>query len=107
MTLLTIQNLVEDLDIVKKLCETSVPVRLSRQRPPQLPLVSTDRTLAANIIDIMIDCINHNLRKKLDVELYLLNMGILLRLITYLSKTRVRLCKQCQFCRVQTCSTLC
>ncbi|KAI4730114.1 DUF1741-domain-containing protein [Aureobasidium sp. EXF-10728] len=91
LTLFTIQNLVEDLDVVKKLCETTVPVRLSRQRPPQLPLVAGDRTLAANVIDIMIDSINHNLRKKLDVELYMLNVGILLRLVTYLSKARIRL----------------
>ncbi|KAH0379571.1 DUF1741-domain-containing protein, partial [Aureobasidium melanogenum] len=91
LTLFTIQNLVEDLDIVRKLCETTVPVRLSRQRPPQLPLVATDRTVAANVIDIMVDSINHNLRKKLDVELYMLNVGILLRLITFLGKARIRL----------------
>ena len=91
LTLVTIQNLVEDLDVVKKLCETTVPVRLSRQRPPQLPLVTASRTLAANLIDIMVDSINHNLRKKLDVELYMLNVGILLRLITFLSKSRTRL----------------
>jgi hypothetical protein len=91
LTLFTIQNLVEDLDVVKKLSEATVPVRLSRQRPPHLPLVTADRTLAANIIDVMIDSINHNLRKKLDVELYMLNVGILLRLITFLSKARIRL----------------
>ena len=93
LTLFTIQNLVEDLDIVRKLCETTVPVRLSRQRPPQLPMVTADRTLAANMIDIMVDSINHNLRKKLDVELYMLNVGILLRLITFLGKARIRLSK--------------
>ncbi|KAI5252046.1 DUF1741-domain-containing protein [Aureobasidium subglaciale] len=91
LTLFTIQNLVEDLDIAKKICETTVPVRLSRQRPPQLPMVTSDRTLAANIIDIMIDSVNHNLRKKLDVELYRLNVGIILRLVTFLSKARIRL----------------
>ncbi|THY62382.1 DUF1741-domain-containing protein [Aureobasidium pullulans] len=91
ITLFTIQNMVEDLEIAKKLCETTVPLRLSRQRPPQLPVIATDRTLAANIIDMMIDCINHNLRKKLDVELYMLNVGILLRLVTFLSKARIRL----------------
>lgn len=91
LTLFTIQNLVEDLDVVKKLCETTVPVRLSRQRPPQLPLVTADRSLAANLLDVMIDSINHNLRKKLDVELYMLNVGIILRIITFLSKARIRL----------------
>jgi hypothetical protein len=100
LTLFTIQNLVEDLDIVRKLCETTVPVRLSRQRPPQLPLVATDRTVAANVIDIMVDSINHNLRKKLDVELYMLNVGILLRLITFLGKARIRLGKMTVTCNV-------
>lgn len=71
LTLLIIQVLVEDPGLVKRLCETTVPVRLSRQRQPYLPLVNTDRTLAANIIDIMIDSINHNLRKRLDVSLYM------------------------------------
>ena len=99
LTLFTIQNLVEDLDVVKKMCETTVPLRLSRQRPPQLPLVTADRTLAANIIDVMIDSINHNLRKKLDVELYMLNIGILLRLITFLSKARIRLSTLDCICR--------
>lgn len=71
LTLFIIQVLVEDPGLVKRLCETTVPVRLSRQRQPYLPLGNKDRTLAANIIDIMIDSINHNLRKRLDVGLYM------------------------------------
>lgn len=39
----------------------------------------------------MIDGINHNLRKRLDVGLYTLCLGILLRLISYLSRSRTRL----------------
>lgn len=91
LTLFIIQILVEDPGIVKRLCETSTPVRLSRQRPPYLPVTKGERPLAANIIDIMMDSMNHNLRKKLDVDLYVLNFGILLRLMSFLCKARIRL----------------
>ena len=46
-------------------------VRLCRQRPPYLPLIRKERMTAAIILDIMVDGINHNLRRRLDVELYL------------------------------------
>lgn len=39
----------------------------------------------------MIDGINHNLRKRLDVDLYILCLAIILRLISHLSRTRTRL----------------
>lgn len=39
----------------------------------------------------MIDGINHNLRKRLDVDLYILFIGIILRLISHLSRARTRL----------------
>jgi hypothetical protein len=39
----------------------------------------------------MIDGINHNLRRRLDVELYILLLGIILRLISHLSRARTRL----------------
>lgn len=42
-------------------------------------------------MDIMIDGINHNLRRRLDVDLYILCNGILLRVISYLSRSRTRL----------------
>lgn len=71
LTLLTLQLLVEDAAIAKRLAETTCAVRLCRQRQPFLPLVRTERTLAANVLDIMIDSINHNLRRKLDIDLYL------------------------------------
>ena len=70
LTLFIIQILVEDPSIVKRLCETPADIRLSRQRAPYLPIVRGERTITANIIDVMVDSINHNLRKKLDVDLY-------------------------------------
>jgi hypothetical protein len=39
----------------------------------------------------MIDGINHNLRRRLDVSLYTLFTGIMLRIISYLSRSRTRL----------------
>lgn len=42
-------------------------------------------------MDVMIDGINHNLRRRLDVRMYTLCVGILLRIISYLSRTRTRL----------------
>lgn len=39
----------------------------------------------------MIDGINHNLRRRLDVDLYILFIGVILRLISHLSRSRTRL----------------
>jgi hypothetical protein len=39
----------------------------------------------------MIDGINHNLRRRLDVDLYILCVGTILRLISHLSRSRTRL----------------
>jgi hypothetical protein len=68
-----------------------MPVRLCRQRQPYLPLVRGDRIFAASILDTMIDGINHNLRRRLDVELYILCVGTILRIISHLSRSRTRL----------------
>jgi Domain of unknown function (DUF1741) len=66
-------------------------VRLCRQRSPYLPPVRGDRMLAASILDTMIDGINHNLRRRLDVDFYILCVGIIIRLISHLSRSRTRL----------------
>ncbi|KAF2708449.1 DUF1741-domain-containing protein [Pleomassaria siparia CBS 279.74] len=93
LSLFILQLLVEDQLLVKRLCsdENKLPVRLCRQRQPYLPLVKGDRAPAAIIMDLMIDGINHNLRRKLDVEFYILCLGTLLRLLSYLSRAKVRI----------------
>jgi len=93
LNVLTIRLLVEDQVLCKRICgdESKTAVRLCRQRQPYLPLVRGERVLAATILDIMIDGINHNLRKRLDVNLYILFVGIILRLISHLSRSRTRL----------------
>lgn len=70
--LFILQLLVEDQSLVKRLCseENKLSVRLCRQRQPYLPLVKGERTAAAVIIDLVVDGINHNLRRRLDIEFY-------------------------------------
>ena len=92
LTLLTLLVFVEDAALAKLLCETSAPVRLCRQRPPYLPLVSSEkRSYAAAIIDLLIDGINHNLRKRLDTAIYTQSLAVITKLLSYLAKSRTKL----------------
>ncbi|TVY73372.1 UPF0668 protein-like [Lachnellula suecica] len=93
LNLLILRLLIEDQVLCKKICsdESKMSVRLCRQRSPYLPPVRGDRMLAASILDTMIDGINHNLRRRLDVDFYILCVGIILRLISHLSRSRTRL----------------
>jgi hypothetical protein len=111
LMLYTIEILIEDQVLAKRICsdESKTTVRLCRQRQPFLPLARGDRVLAAVIIDIMVDGINHNVKKRLDVDYYLydksalalyfpanitrLCLGILLRLVSFLGRSRIRLSK--------------
>lgn len=72
LALFTLRIVVEDPVLCKRICsdDTKRAVRLCRQRQPYLPLVQGDRVLATVIFDIMIDTISHNLRKRLDANLY-------------------------------------
>ncbi|KAL1855363.1 hypothetical protein Daus18300_011081 [Diaporthe australafricana] len=93
LNLMVFRLLIEDPVLCKRMCSegNKVPVRLCRQRQPYLPLVRDDRTVAMAVIDTMVDGINHNLKRRLDVNLYTLCVGILLRIISYMSRTRTRL----------------
>ncbi|TVY19041.1 UPF0668 protein [Lachnellula arida] len=93
LNLLILRLLIEDQVLCKRICsdESKMSVRLCRQRSPYLPPVRGDRMLAASILDTMIDGINHNLRRRLDVDFYILCVGIIMRLISHLSRSRTRL----------------
>lgn len=80
LCLFIVQILVEDKDLVKRLCndESKLSVRMCRQRPPFLPQVSSDRVPTAVILDLMVDGINHNLRRRLDVDFYMYAHALLL-----------------------------
>jgi hypothetical protein len=93
LSLFTLRILVEDPTLCKHICsdEGKRTVRLCRQRQPYLPLVAGDRVVATVIFDIMIDTLTHNLRRRLDVNIYSHAIAITLRLLTYLSMNKIRL----------------
>ncbi|KAJ5224061.1 hypothetical protein N7468_008603 [Penicillium chermesinum] len=93
LSLFTLRILVEDPTLCKHICseEGKRKVRICRQRQPYLPQVNGDRILATVIFDIMIDTITHNLRRRLDVNIYSHAIAIILRLLTYLSMNKIRL----------------
>lgn len=72
LNLFTLRILVEDSTTCKHICadDGKRKVRICRQKQPYLPLVSGDRVLATVIFDIVIDTITHNLRRRLDVNIY-------------------------------------
>ncbi|KAF2470707.1 DUF1741-domain-containing protein [Lindgomyces ingoldianus] len=93
LSLFVLQILVEDQILIKRLCsdDSKISVRLCRQRQPFLPLAKGDRVASAIIVDLMIDGINHNLRRRLDVDFYMLCLGVLLRVLSYLSRVKIRM----------------
>lgn len=108
LSLFTLRILTEDPTLCKQICSEDVKrkVRLCRQRQPHLPQVNGERVLATAIFDVVIDAISHNLRRRLDVNLYRYcslpnttayltfsshSVAILLRLLTYLSLNKIRL----------------
>ncbi|CAZ84381.1 unnamed protein product [Tuber melanosporum] len=93
LNLLVLRILLEDQSLCKRLTsdETKSFVRLCRQKPPHLPVVRLKRPLLTAVIDAVVDGINHNLRKRLDVELYSTSIGILSRSISFLIRNRTRL----------------
>ena len=93
LNILILRILVEDLVLCKLLCDSAMlfSVRLCRQRQPFLPLTPRPRPAAASILDIVVDTINHNLRRNLDIQLYIPIIGLTHRLISYLTFTRTPL----------------
>lgn len=82
----------EDPALCKAICEptAALTVRLCRQRQPLLPSHPTPRPPAASILDILIDALNHNLRRRLDIPLYIGCISLIHQLLSYLVSTRTR-----------------
>ena len=93
LNLLSLRVMFEDSVLVKRLCsgELKGPVRLCRHRPPHLPLISAERIPASVMLDICTDTISHNLRRRLDVHLFSLALGLILRVVSHLGRNKVRL----------------
>lgn len=73
LALLTIRNMVDDSSLMAILQheDTKSRIRICRQRQPFLPLVNKERKLIEVLLDICIGGIDHNMRRRLDVEFYL------------------------------------
>lgn len=93
LNLLILRIIVEDLVLCKILCDPEVllAVRLCRQRQPFLPATPKPRPTIMSILDILVDTINHNLRRHLDTPLYISTVGLIHRILSYLTFTRTRL----------------
>ncbi|GET00373.1 UPF0668 protein C10orf76 homolog [Rhizophagus clarus] len=93
LILLTLVILSEDASFNEVICENErqFAVRLCRQRPPLLQNAKFPRPIVGVILDIVIGFINHNLRRKLQTDLYSMALGIIHRTLSYLKKNRVRL----------------
>jgi hypothetical protein len=91
LTVLVLLVLVEDVVAMRSLCETSSQVRMCRQRPPYLPTPKADRPYISAILDVLVDGLNHNLKKRLDTKFYVQILTAITRILTFLIKTRNKL----------------
>ena len=73
LALLTIRNLIDYSSVLGLLQheDTKSRIRVCRQRQPFLPNITTERKLVEAALDVCICGIDHNLRRRLDVEFYL------------------------------------
>lgn len=88
LCLITLRIIIEDPTACKRLCDPniSVSIQLCRQRPPTLPPAPQARSFAAHILDICIDTINHNLRRRLDLTLYAASLRLIHRILCCLAQ---------------------
>ncbi|KAI9288403.1 hypothetical protein BC943DRAFT_154840 [Umbelopsis sp. AD052] len=63
-------------------------LRLCRQRLPAIPPTDAPRPLACAVLDIMLIFITHNMRKKLEIDLYRNALSIIHRLMSYQVKRK-------------------
>ena len=93
LSLSILRLILEDTSTAKLLTTpaTTLSVRISRQVPPFLPPCPHPRAPTASLLDICIDSISHNLRLRLDCNLYQSTLNLLHRILTHLSSTRTRL----------------
>ena len=93
LSLATLRIILEEPTICKRLCDPALPslVRLCRQRPPLLPPTPKPRAPACQILDIAIDTINHNLRRRLDLDLYTASLQLIHRILICLAQNHIHL----------------
>ncbi|KAG1119927.1 hypothetical protein G6F42_012866 [Rhizopus arrhizus] len=70
---------------------SAAAVRLCRQRSPSLPLNKSSRSLFCAILDDVLLFIRHNIRKRLDLTSYKLAFSVMHRILSFVSKHKIRL----------------
>ncbi|GAA5822072.1 hypothetical protein JCM11251_004848 [Rhodosporidiobolus azoricus] len=70
--------------------EGTEEIRLCRQRQPTLPQSDTKRPISA-MIDTVVIFLRHNLRKRLDIETYIIALRLLQRILQQLKTEKLRL----------------
>jgi hypothetical protein len=92
ISLCTLRVLSEDGTLCKYVCgpDSATNVRLCRQRSPFLPSTPDPRPLAFQILDITIDTLTHNLRRRLDVNLYIATLRVMHRILLYQAQNHIR-----------------
>ncbi|CEP15245.1 hypothetical protein [Parasitella parasitica] len=93
LLLTIILKLTEDNSIMNYIARdgSAAAVRLCRQRSPALPLNKSNQSLFCVILDDMLLFIRHNIRKKLDLISYKLAFSIMHRILSFVSKHKIRL----------------
>ena len=93
LNLIVLRIAIEDDALCKRICsnEEVSSVRICRQRQPFIPHGQGRRAIAAYLLDIVIDAINHNLRRRLDVSLYISCLNLGHRILTCLAHSRIQL----------------
>lgn len=96
LSLLTLRLLTESSQLCPLLCSAQkdgqISTRLCRQRAPFLSdhPINKLRVPAEVILDICLDGINHNLRLRLDVGLYMAMLYPIHRIISHLARTKTK-----------------
>lgn len=93
LCLSTLRIIIEDPTACKQLCDPNIKItiQLCRQFPPTLPPSTQPRPSASQILDICIDTINHNLRRRLDLDLYTASLNLIHRLMCCLAQNHIHL----------------
>nr|CAG8435995.1 10554_t:CDS:10 [Entrophospora candida] len=66
-------------------------IRLCKQKKPILPEVKSSRPIVCFILDICVGFLIHNMRRKLQSDLYSLTLGIIHKIIFQLKTNKIRL----------------
>ena len=90
-SLLCTRLLFDDPTVLAQLNHHHAKIRICRHRPPVLPEITSARPLSTGILDVLISFLDHNLRKRLDIDVYRLTIQLVQRLVSSNIRHQTRL----------------